>query len=544
MILNKITIKHFKSIYDEVVVDFSDVNGFWKIEGPVGAGKTTIGEAIIIGLFGDIRGKNNADLISWGSKKKPRIIIECTSKGHSLIINRTIRGDLSVLVDGEPLTFTNKNDAQHTLETEYYDVSRMTLELLCIISFNNFKSLINLSPKETRAFLDQVFGFEMLSQYAELCKNHRSEAAHDISSDKTRITALQSQITKLKDIASKARVDGTAAGALDTYNTKKAVYDTMLSKHEQELSDKRSAVTQMSNELATLKMMGANKTKEIEFIEQGTCPTCGSPIDQSQLDEKKKERDVLRNQYIRQKKALDDAYALIDKFNSEFNSEFKNPRYNELVELHRKYVQLEEQEKRMVISDDAINELTESVKSEQMTLDAHTTTYNEWDQLHNLLSDDMRQCILSSFIPSLNESVQHYTRQLQLPYTVEFDNQFKCTIRAFNIDEIISIASLSTGQMKTLDMCVILGVVRIIFSSIHFNVMFLDELFSNLDSELRAMICHILRSEISGDKTIFIISHQEISDAQFDGTIRASLRYNDNIRTSVYDIQRSMPSMN
>ena len=83
MILKRIKIKNFKSIYQELEIDFEQVNGFWKIEGPVGAGKTTIGEAIIFGLFGDVKGKNIIDLISWG-ERKGIVTIDCETRGHQL----------------------------------------------------------------------------------------------------------------------------------------------------------------------------------------------------------------------------------------------------------------------------------------------------------------------------------------------------------------------------------------------------------------------------------------------------------------------------
>ena len=65
MILKKIKVHNFKSIYGDFEMNFDDIKGFWKIEGSVGSGKTTIGEAIIYGLFGTVKGKNNRDLISW-----------------------------------------------------------------------------------------------------------------------------------------------------------------------------------------------------------------------------------------------------------------------------------------------------------------------------------------------------------------------------------------------------------------------------------------------------------------------------------------------
>ena len=105
------------------------------------------------------------------------------------------------------------------------------------------------------------------------------------------------------------------------------------------------------------------------------------------------------------------------------------------------------------------------------------------------------------------------------------------------MDRVINISSLSTGQLKTIDMCIILGVLKVIFSGVNFNVMFLDELLSNMDSELRSMVCNIFKSELKENQTIFIISHQEISDANFDGSINAKLSYVNGTERSTYQVK-------
>ena len=58
MYIDKIRIENFKSIYDPIELDFNNIKGLWKINGDVGSGKTTISEAVIFGLFGSIKGKN------------------------------------------------------------------------------------------------------------------------------------------------------------------------------------------------------------------------------------------------------------------------------------------------------------------------------------------------------------------------------------------------------------------------------------------------------------------------------------------------------
>ena len=173
MHIQKIKITNFKSIYEPLELNFNEITGLWKISGSVGAGKTTIGEAIIFGLFGSVGGKNNSDLISWGEKHG---LVEtwCTSKGRSIYIKREMnsygQSPIYVEIDGEELIFTNKRDAQQQLEKEYFDTSKVALELLCIISFNNFKSLATLNTSDAKKFLDQVLGFYTLTQYADKCK--------------------------------------------------------------------------------------------------------------------------------------------------------------------------------------------------------------------------------------------------------------------------------------------------------------------------------------------------------------------------------------
>lgn len=535
MILKKLKVHNFKSIYGDFEIDLEDIKGFWKIEGTVGSGKTTLGEAIIFGLFGDVKGKNNKDLISWG-EKKGSVYIECFSKGHNLKINRNIRGDLDVLVDDEPLVFTNKRDAQSQLAEEYYDVSKMTLELLCIISFNNFKSLSNMTPADSRAFLDQVFGFSLLTQYAELCKIERKNTGDEVVSAQYDKRNIETQIQKIKDLSNIERIEGDLSQVKRLITNLNNEKNTCNSNYQDKISVINTQLREKQDELAKIKALGSNVASEIKFIEQGKCPTCGAPIDQSQLEIKKKAREVFLEQYnvlSAQVKTINDSKENEKRLLNEELRKF-NDLHNDLLSLKTK---LEEQERRSSINLKEIEELEVKAKQIEDKINHLKIDEEEWGQLLEFLSTTIRQKILSSFIPLLNSSIQEYTRQLNLPYVIEFDNQFKCTIKLFGLDRNINIASLSTGQLKTIDMCIILGVLKVIFSGVNFNIMFLDELFSNMDADLRSKVCNVLKSEIKENQTIFIISHQEISDANFDGAINAKLSYSNGVEKTNYSVK-------
>ena len=242
MYIDKIRIENFKSIYDPLELDFNNIKGLWKINGDVGSGKTTIGEAVIFGLFGSIKGKNNIDLISWG-KKHSLIEVWCRARNKSIYIKREINAygmsPIYVEVDGEEVIFTNKRDAQSQLENEYYDISRVTVELLCIISFNNFKSLATLNTTDTKKFLDQVLGFYILTQYGDICKELRNENRQKINDVNNSIRNIQGQINKLKDIANMARIDGD----LDKVKKDKNELDEKLKELTQAYKDTKNLKT-------------------------------------------------------------------------------------------------------------------------------------------------------------------------------------------------------------------------------------------------------------------------------------------------------------
>lgn len=522
MIINKIRIESFKSFYEPCEIDFNDIKGLWKISGPVGAGKTTIGEAILFGLFGSVSGKNMADLVPWG-KKKANVEIWCISNGHNIYISREIShlgfSSIYVEVDGEELIFTNKRDAQSQLENEYYDVSRVTMELLCIISFNNFKSLATLNTADTKKFLDQVLGFYVLTQYSDVCKEFKSENYSNMIAADRVINQLNAQINKLQDMSNAEIIEGDIKEINCTIaKLQKKMHDEELiyNDNEKELNRKE---TELRAEATKIKTLGSAKAKEISFIEKGVCPTCGAAIDQSQLEIKKLEREVLLKQYndvaCKITKIIDDKTLLKENY-----TELIRP-YKADIDTNRELlVQLKEQAKRKDINLQEIDRLISTKEEKQTEYDQYVAYDLMWERLNSILSNDVRTKILESFIPALNKNIMEYAQQLHQPYIVKFDNQFKCSVSLCGFVDDVPISSLSTGQLKTVDMMIILGVLGTIIGTASTNVIFLDELFSNLDGYLRNDMCSVLKKFLKPNDTMFIISHQDLDDRWFDGAIK------------------------
>lgn len=529
MHIQKIRIENFKSIYEPLEIDFGEVRGFWKISGSVGAGKTTIGEAIIYGLFGTVGGKNQTDLISWG-RKHGMIEIWCTSKARNIYIKRELnsygQSPIYVEVDGEELIFTNKRNAQAQLEQEYYDTSRVTLELLCIISFNNFKSLATLNASDTKKFLDQVLGFYTLTEYSDICKQFRSDNLTRITQISSTIDKLDSQVRKLEEISNMEVITGDIVEVKQEINSLMALKDQLEKSIKLEILAKKEEQSELNKKKITLMTLGKNKKQEIDFIEKGVCPTCGAQIDQSQLEVKKQERLVLLEQYntISQEtdKVISELRVLDEKMLTSTN-EYKV----KIDESKTLLTRLEEQAKRIKINTSEIEILKQNIEGNEKLLVEMQSEDAEWEQLYNILAVQVRSKILQSFIPALNKNILKYVQRLHLPYIVEFDNNFKCSISLCGMDKDIPVSSLSTGQLKTVDMVIILGVLGTVIGSNGINILFLDELFSNLDAGLRNEMCCVLRESLKPDSTIFIISHTDLEDKYFDGNIYMKLEVKD-----------------
>lgn len=525
MQIQKIKIENFKSFYEPYELNFNEVKGLWKVSGSVGSGKTTIGEAILFGLFGSITGKNNGDLVSWGQKSS-LIELWCRSNGHNIYIKRTINvngtSTIYVEINGEELIFTNKRDAQQQLENEYFDVSKVTMELLCIISFNNFKSLATLNTADTKKFLDQVLGFYTLTEYTDVCKQLRMETDSQLNAINQQISQVSAQIAKLKEMSNLEIIEGDIDECNEQIKLLTEQGNNLVRLHGEKINELNATNSKLNREASKVKTLGSAKAKEIQFIEKGICPTCGAPIDQSQLEIKKAECDVLRDDYRRISKEIEDNNAIIKSTNDEHINTLK-PLQAEIAKHKETIIRLKEQAKRKNVNEEAVIQLEDQKNELIKQSNVYEADSMSWERLHSILANDVRARILESFIPALNKNIMKYATELHQPYIVSFDNNFKCTVSLCGYNEVIPISALSTGQLKTVDMMIILGVLGTVIGSSSANVIFLDELFSNLDGNLRNDMCSVLHNFISENDTMFVISHQDLDERYFNGTIKLHL---------------------
>ena len=526
MRLHNIRIRDFKSLYGDNYFDFDTLDGLVKLSGAIGSGKTSLGEAIIWGLFGTIKKINNTHLIAWNTKAC-EIEINLESKGHNINILRNIKENLQIHVDGKLLIASNKRDTQQILEEEYFDVPKLTVIKMCVISFNEFNSIAAMNPGETKQFLDNVFGFKTFTEYNEQSVVEKKEEVRQQTELNAIYTETENQMQYLINKKSEQQKELSNSIDIDKLTEDRAIYvdkgKALKDKFNELTAEYKQKDSDMYNKMLELSTLGKVAKNNYNTFKSGKCPTCGHEVDTDKIEEYKstmlkyaasyKEIDASRIQ-------LKNEYQpKIDELNKEI-SELRT-----LISDIDTKIKIHENNKRLINEnyDALINEYKEKLVSIKSKIDKSDIEIGEWNEIGDLFAKTLRYNLLDTLIPNINSSIQYYMNKLDQNYSVEFDKEFKPHIYIDGYQKEISYNSLSTGQRKTLDMAVIFGVLQNIIANVNFNVFFLDELFSNLDSDSRNTMLDLLNSTLAKDRSIFVINHAEMNDDYFKHKIRVKL---------------------
>ena len=537
MIIHHIKITNFKSIYGTQTFNFDNLKGLIKLSGPIGAGKTTIAEAILWGLYGTVKGQNNGQLVAWNTKSC-EIEINLTSKNKDIHIIRNIHEPLIVEINGKTLSASNKRNTQEILEEEIYDVPKLAITKMCVISFNAFNSLAAMNPAETKIFLDEIFGFKLFSDYNnEVIIERKSQQNEKIKLQSiydeniSQIENLKkkqnSQTTQLKESLNIDEIEEKREFLVNqgiSLKNKKTDIKNERDNTNKNYESKIQVYVAKMTEAATL---GKQAKNHYNTFKSGICPTCGQKIDQSHIDEykskmegyakiyreneaeKKKleeEKQNTYNLYLTKMNNCDVEMDSLRKQISAIDAELKS--YNDSVQLIQDNY------------DELIREYENKAKRIKEELDKCDIEIGEWNEMNELFTKTLRYNLLETLIPHINKSIQFFINKLDQSYKIQYDQEFKPHIFVDGWDKEIAYNNLSTGQRKTLDLAIIFGILKNVIASVDFNVFVLDELFSNMDSDTRNVMLNLLKETMSEDKAIFVINHAEMADDYFKHKIR------------------------
>ena len=540
MIIHTVKITNFKSCYGTYEFNFDTLTGLVKLSGPIGSGKTLLVEALQWGLLGTVKGQSNTTLVSW-NMNSCEVEIQLTSKNKEVFIKRSLWDPLVVEIDGKPLIASNKRNMQTILEEDIYDIPKLAIVKMCLISFNGFSTLADMNPAQTKEFIDEIFGFKLFSQYTSALQEEKKQIQNSI----IKLTAMhEDNIQQINILEEKKRQQQIQIGAdfnieallkdreslVDEglkLKTEKTEIDNLYISKEKTIEEERLIYYKQKTEYAAL---GKQEKTFINTFKNGTCPTCGNIVNPSLIDEHKSKMLEYAEQYRIEEAKEIEAKEKLDKIKKEHSEKIfeVDQRISDLKSKIRKIdSDITIHNNNIKIINDNYDELikihSDKVASIKEDLAKCDIEIKEWSELEELLSKTLRYRLLNTLIPHVNKSINFFMNRLEQPYRVEFDQEFKAHIYTESVDREISYGNLSTGQKKTVDIAIVFGILQNIISNVDMNVIILDELMSNMDSDARNVMLSVLKDSLGNDKCIFVVNHAEMNDDYFDHKIRVGL---------------------
>ena len=526
MRIHNITIRNFKSLYGEHYFDFDKCNGLIKLSGRIGSGKTSLGNAILYGLYGAIKGENNTQLIAWNTKAC-EVEMNLTSKNRKIHIKRNIHEPLIIEVDGKVLSASSKRNTQSILEEELLDVPKLAVIKMCIISFNQFNSLAAMTPAETKQFLDEIFGFKLFSDYNDGVSIEKKNYINENVKLRAILQENEQQIGNLRLKKSNQQKELLNSIDIDSLNSSRNIYieegiklKEELMKLKNELNERTAELQTKMTEMATL---GKQQKNNYNTFKSGKCPTCGQSIDESHINNYKEKMMFYADEY---KKFEDQKKEVIEEYTPKINevnqkiTDLKNKigDIDSQIKIYKNNLKLINEN-----YDELIHEVEDKIIKVKEQIDNCDRELGEWNEMGELFGKTLRYNLLETLIPHINKSIQYFVNKLDQSYKIQYDQEFKPHIFVEGFEKEISYNNLSTGQRKTMDLAIIFGVLQNIIANVDFNILFLDELFSNMDIEARNTMLTLLNENLFENKSIFVINHAEMQDDFFNHKVKVVL---------------------
>lgn len=523
-------------------IEFDDNPKLILVEGENGSGKSSIKEALTISAYGKSALRKMKDIPNWVNKAAYTYNEFETDKGDTVIIERGIDPNFSnIKINGVDHNLPDKRKIDDFIETELFNLSFPIFCNTISLSFDDFKSFVNLSASDKRKIVDPIFGIDILTDM-------KSKVKEDIKESKTNLQAIDSKISSnnslldksieqlkiLKDKLNEELEDkteeitkGISNKEVELSNKKEEFLEI-----KKQIDDIRSKVSTVKADISSSNFKISEYNKKLEIFKNNRCPHCLSDL----TGEKTLQ---IKEAIIKKKKSEDDLILTLDNTLDSLNSNISNLLKSQEVS-REEYSNIKSEvttlkrdlEKTKIDKssdqEESINKIISTIKEEisqsEKDRSEHSENVELYSALEDVLSDTgIKRILIDKVIPLLNSRISEISERLDFKFNFSFDNEFNPIILYMGSN--ISPESLSTGQRKKMNLIVLLSFIELIkMKHSGMNVMFLDEIFSGLDKKNVYMAIEILKEySIKYNMTIFVVSHESLPEEFFDTKINVTM---------------------
>ena len=537
MRLKKVSWKNFKS-YSNIMteLDFSDISSLNLIIGVNGTGKSSIAECITYLMYGKIENFTASEIPNRTNKNfYGKIELDCD--GHSVIIERGLAPTIfTVTIDGNVVDTAGKTNVQDMLEEVYYRIPYSVFKNIIVLSINDFKSLVNLNLSDKRNIIDRIFGFtifnEVLKKVKEDVKGIDSEISENSGSlraNNNSIERIISQVNELKNnMVSQDEIKKLALNIQETEEKEKKNEESIQKLEETREKIKREAL-EKSVDIKDAKKRIEEIDKKIKLIDSGRCPMCGSSLETDEFREEKEnlleERKSCEETIKLITDIVNESVRKIEILNKNITTFKGNSQRSNIIELKS------DLKSKISANETKVDPLIETKKQIENDIAKLTEEQNilsekklNYSILLKMLGEDggIKQMIAKSYIKDLNNIIAQTIDFMNMPYSVVFDSNFNTTI--MQNGSKVNYKTLSTGEKKRVDFATIISFVKLLKLQYgELNLLFIDELFSNIDIDGVDDMLQLLKDlcqELS--LNIFLIHHARLENIMFDNVFETT----------------------
>lgn len=547
MIISEIGIRGFKSFgNNEQVLNLNTKRGeLILLAGKNGAGKSSLLESIDYVLYGKCRGKKK----KWTTLSTiPNRIngemsnrIKFSSLGTEVEIKRGINPNILELIEnGNPNDRAGKSNLDDKIES-YIGMDVETFKSFISMSINDFKNFISLSNEEKQLLLDKLFNLEVINILNNILKELNKSNKIRMSSLDSEISTLEESIKSVQDSISKSiekekenlqsEIDdlkNQMDSKKEDYQSIKSRISNISSKSEeisQELDKEKSQLNNIQSELRLV-------NKEIGLYDSGKCPTCSTNFDSDHFIS-------LRSVLVEKKKSLEDLESTFNKNISSLKEkkiklqnlfESANKTHNDITVFLRGCKSQIDKLLQKKNSDSGIIDISEFEKSindlgekKKISLDQKSISKDKeiyYKELSKIFSEEgVKKSIISGIIKPINHFISENVKNMGLPFEVVLDETF--TAMVSYLGPSVDHESLSTGETKRINLCILVAYLKLIRTKKHINILFLDEVFASIDVDGISDILRLLKSFANEyNVNIFVVHHAILNLEDFDRVIK------------------------
>jgi DNA repair exonuclease SbcCD ATPase subunit len=515
-----------------------------------GTGKTTIVNALSYALFGNALTNIKKDnLINKINNTNLLVTLAFEKDGTDYRIERGRKPNvLQFFVNDQEQESDETDDAQGDMretQKDLDDLLGMSHDMFKhVVALNTYtEPFLSMKANDQRAIIEQLLGITLLSEKAELLKEHIRETKDTIYQENADIEAAKKSNEKIQQSVDALLTRQSAWNSQQSAEIEKIAraivelesvdIDAELAKHAElkEYDEKSAKLKSLNKERATLESATAQAERsvkkyagELAKLQDKKCHAC----EQDLHDHKHEEMSAEANRHLAEAntyhdKVVADLAKIVKEISVIGEVNARPDTYYDIVEQALKHQNnlktLETQLQVKAGENDPYQEQIDELRNTAMqeiswdNVNQLTVLKDHQEFLLKLLTSKdsfIRKKIIDQNLAYLNNRLTYYLDKMGLPHTVVFQNDL--TVMITQLGQDLDFDNLSRGERNRL----ILGLswsFRDVWESLYqqINLLFVDELIDNgLDaSGVEGALAVLKKMGRERKKNIFLISHKD-----------------------------------